>query len=79
MNKRQKKKQERKLDIFGAYYVSSYRELKVALRVYHEYDIEQKRRFGNYERCKLCEKVWNCEQCVYMTKSEIENCKEFRG
>ena len=79
MNKRQKKKQAKKIELFGAYYVDSYRTLKAATRLYHEYSVEDKKRFRKYEHCEACRNVLYCEKCFDMTMCEIENCEDFEA
>lgn len=44
MNKRQRKKEQKKQDMFASAFVSSYRELKEIDRSYHEYMIAIKRK-----------------------------------
>lgn len=44
MNKRQRKKQFKKREMFAISFVSSYKELKEVERTYHEYVINDKRR-----------------------------------
>ena len=43
MNKRQRKKEQKKNNMFTASFVSSYRELKEIDRSYHEYMLHNKR------------------------------------
>ena len=44
MNKRQKKKNKKKQELFIASFVSSYRELRELERSYHEYILQDNRR-----------------------------------
>lgn len=44
MNKRQRKKEQKKQDMFASAFVSSYRELKEIDRSYHEYIVSIKRK-----------------------------------
>ena len=49
MNKRKKKKQAKKIELFSDYYVSSYKELRWVLRGYHEFSVRAKRARGAIE------------------------------
>ena len=44
MNKRQRKKEQKKQDMFAASFVSSYKELRQIERSYHEYIISHNRK-----------------------------------
>lgn len=44
MNRRQRKKKQKKIDLFIESWVSSYRELKEVDRSYHEYVVTMRRK-----------------------------------
>ena len=52
MNKRQRKKEQKKQDMFAAAFVSSYRELKQLDRDYHEYIL-------SYNRKRPYDNIWD--------------------
>ena len=49
MNKRQRKKNQKKQEMFLVSWVHSYKELKKFDRMYHEYEVSSRRRMRNYD------------------------------
>lgn len=78
MNKRQKKKQAKKIELFGAFYADSYRSLRTISRQSHEFRVWKARYDRKYKRCKSCRNLLNCEMLFGMNINEIANCKEFK-
>lgn len=80
MNKRKKKKAQKKEQLFMDFFTSSYREYKKTNRSYHEYNIEHKhatkRCIGCIHSIKengvhtACELFFRFEACNYQPKGE---------
>lgn len=80
MNKRQKKKAQKKEQLFMDFLVSSYRELKKMKRSYHEYQIYYRHNAKGCMGCihsinkngvhTACELVFRFEDCNYQPKGE---------
>lgn len=68
MNKRQRKKYKKKMNMFAEHCVSSYKELKKLNRAYYEYDVYMRRILNStkerYYYCSSCEQFFKTEELV---------------